>query len=88
MIRNINLLKDEQKCSSNMAHNELLEFITGRCCYSTHLSKIQISVDLPVLRSRTGTPGLAGVAETYFPCGIMLYSSPVASGVLSSPLIY
>lgn len=24
--------KDEPKCSSNMAHNELLEFIAGACC--------------------------------------------------------
>lgn len=50
--------------------------------------KIQISEDLPVLRSRTGTPGLAGVTETYFPYGIMLHSPPVASGVLSSLLKY
>lgn len=71
-----------------LAHNELLEFIAGGCCYSTHFGKIQISEDLPVLRSRTGTPGLAGVTETYFPYGIMLHSPPVASGVLSSLLKY
>lgn len=71
-----------------MAHNELLEFIAGGCCYSTHFSKIQISEDLPVLRSRAGTPRLAGVAETHFLCGIMLHNPPVVNRVLSSPLKY
>lgn len=71
-----------------MAQNKLLAFIAGGCCYSTHFSKIEISEDLPVLRSRPGTPGLAGVAETYFSCRIMLYSPPVANKVLSSPLKY
>lgn len=82
------IFKRMKKCSSYMAHNKLLEFIVGGCCYSTHFNKIQISEDLPVLRSRAGTPGLSVVAEIYFPCGIMLHSLPIANRLLSFPLKY